>query len=316
MNAKKTTTGRKATTRAANAAKTTRRTAAKTATAHTDSKAQREQARVARWKEHAEKIVGKMNDDDRAILDAAAEAVNLRPVAFLLDAMKEERGLGKRNDCETEINLKVDEDYEAMPTRTRNKHELDEVRAVSFFYTHNHVAGLTHAEKVEVVRRYFRKGDRHLAEAEGRAIKAALAMPPPAGMNRAEIEAQPLGEDPATAYAPTATEIGATVDAAASKAAKVYGEDPALASMFAAATVEENDDPAEHGVFVMANAPDFTHAGMFATALAAEIFPAGHVMTEATPYGEMKAEDGDGYVVSWYIENRRHVSTAHRARKA
>lgn len=69
-------------------------------------------------------------------------------------------------------------------------------------------AGLTDAEEVEVVRRFFRKGDASLSKAEGRALKAALAMPSP-------IDAEPItwadsGEDltiriSGTAYANLAT---------------------------------------------------------------------------------------------------------------
>lgn len=171
-----------------------------------------------------------------------------------------------------------------------------------------------HATEKESVAAYERgrTANADLAELMRAAGLDAAAMKADFG----EIEARLLGEDPATAYRATPEEIVANVDAAASNAAKVYGNDAALASMFAAVTVEESDEPTQPGVFVMTVAPDFTHAGMFATALAAQIFTAGHVLTEAIPYGEMKAEDGSGHVVSWYIENRRHVSTAQATRKA
>ena len=175
MNAKKTTTGRKATQRAANAAKTTNAAAT---TATTTIKAMRE-ARVARWKEHAAKAVAKMSGHNRALLDAAAESVGMDAADFVAWQLTEERGLGKHRDYEAEFNQRIDDTYEAQTTIQRNNHEKEVATTTAAVYGLFGPAGLTDAEEVEVVRRFFRKGDRSLSRAEGRAIKAALAVPSP-----------------------------------------------------------------------------------------------------------------------------------------
>ena len=111
----------------------------------------------------------------------------------------------------------------------------------------------------------------------------------------------------ATAYAPTGDEIAAAVDEAAEIAKAAYGADQALAAMFAGASVEESEEPSQPGVFVMATAPDYSHAAMFATALAAEIVADGHALMEAVEYGELEAPGGKGYKVTWYVENHRRA---------
>lgn len=150
--------------------------------------AEQRKERAARFKNHAEKAVEKMSGHDRALLDAAADAAGMTAAEFVAAQVVDERGLGKRRDLEAQTNLKVDDGYETETARTRNNHERQEVRAIVAVFGNVDAAGLTHAEKVEVVRRYFRKDDRNLDVATGRAIKDALALPSPDRMTRAEIE--------------------------------------------------------------------------------------------------------------------------------
>ena len=160
--------------------------AAKSAT-NTTTAVQRK-ARAERFKAHAAEIVAKTDADNRALLDAAGDAAGMTAAEFVAAQVVDERGLGKRRDLEAQANLKVDDGYETETARTRNNHERQEVRAILAVFGNVDAAGLTHAEKVEVVRRYFRKGDHNLDVATGRAIKDALALPSPDRMTRAEIE--------------------------------------------------------------------------------------------------------------------------------
>lgn len=136
-------------------------------------------ARAARFENHAAKIVAKMSGHDRALLDAAAESVGMDAAALVAWQLTEERGLGKRRDYEAEFNRWIDDTYEAQTTLRRNNHEKEVATTTAAVYGLFGPAGLTDAEEVEVVRRFFRKGDRSLSRAEGRAIKAALAVPSP-----------------------------------------------------------------------------------------------------------------------------------------
>lgn len=171
----KTTTSRKAQTAAAKSATNT-------------TTAVQRRARAERFKAHAAEIVAKTDADNRALLDAAGAAAGMTAAEFVAAQVVDERGLGKRRDLEAQANLKVDDGYETETARTRNNHERQEIRAILAVFGNVDAAGLTHAEKVEVVRRYFRKGDRNLDVATGRAIKDALALPSPDRMTRAEIK--------------------------------------------------------------------------------------------------------------------------------
>ena len=173
MKTKKNTAGRKATTTADNSVSEYER---KHPTGVTPG--QRKE-RAGRFAALAEKIVAKMNGHDRALLDAAAEAVETTAAALVAWQLTEERGLGKRRDDEAMFNRWNDDTYEAQSTLRRNNHEREVAGSTAAVFGMFGSAGLTDAEKVEVVRRHFRKGDHSLAEAEGRAIKAALAMPSP-----------------------------------------------------------------------------------------------------------------------------------------
>ena len=141
--------------------------------------AEQRKERAARFKNHAEKTVAKMSGHDRALLDAAAEAVGMDATALVAWQLTEERGLGERRDSEAEYNRWIDDKYESETTIRRNNHEREVARMTAAVYGLFGPAGLTDAEEVEVVRRFFSLGDRSLSRAEGRAIKAALAMPSP-----------------------------------------------------------------------------------------------------------------------------------------
>lgn len=141
--------------------------------------AEQRKERAARFKNHAEKTVAKMSGHDRALLDAAAEAAGMNAADFIAWQVIEERGLGELRDSEAEYNRWIDDKYESETTIRRNNHEREAARMTAAVYGLFGPAGLTDAEEVEVVRRYFHKGDRSLAPAEGRAIKTALAMPSP-----------------------------------------------------------------------------------------------------------------------------------------
>lgn len=173
MKTKKNTAGRKATTTADNSVSEYER---KHPTGVTPG--QRKE-RAGRFAALAEKIVAKMNGHDRALLDAAAEAVETTAAALVAWQLTEERGLGKRRDDEAMFNRWNDDTYEAQSTLRRNNHEREVAGSTAAVFGMFGSAGLTDAEQVEVVRRFFRNGDHSLAEAEGRAIKAALAMPSP-----------------------------------------------------------------------------------------------------------------------------------------
>ena len=144
----------------------------------------------------------------RGLLDAAAEAVGMDATALVAWQLTEERGLGELRDSEAEYNRWIDDKYESETTIRRNNHEREVARTTAAVYGLFGPAGLTDAEEVEVVRRFFRRGDASLSKAEGRALKAALAMPSP-------IDAKPItygdsGEDltiriSGTAYANLAT---------------------------------------------------------------------------------------------------------------
>lgn len=131
-------------------------------------------ARAARFKALAAEIVAKTNADNRALLDAAAEAAGMNAADFIAWQVIEERGLGKRRDNEAKFNREIDDRYEEESTLRRRNHEREKIRCLVAMYGMFHAAGLTRAEEVEVVLRFFKKGDRHLAEAEGRAIRCAL----------------------------------------------------------------------------------------------------------------------------------------------
>ena len=150
--------------------------------------AEQRKERAARFKNHAEKAVAKMIGHDRALLDAAAEAVGMDATALVAWQLTEERGLGERRDSEAEYNRWIDDEYENETAIRRNNHEREVARTTAAVYGLFGPAGLTDAEEVEVVRLFFRKGDASLSKAEGRALKAALAMPSPDRMTRAEIE--------------------------------------------------------------------------------------------------------------------------------
>ena len=170
--------------------------------------AEQRKERAARFKNHAEKAVAKMSGHDRALLDAAAEAVGMDATALVAWQLTEERGLGELRDSEAEYNRWIDDKYESETTIRRNNHEREVARTTAAVYGLFGPAGLTDAEEVEVLCRFFRKGDASLSKAEGRALKAALAMPSP-------IDAKPItygdsGEDltiriSGTAYANLAT---------------------------------------------------------------------------------------------------------------
>lgn len=147
--------------------------------------AEQRKERAARFKNHAEKAVAKMSGHDRALLDAAAEAVGMDATALVAWQLTEERGLGERRDSEAEYNRWIDDKYESETTIRRNNHEREVARTTAAVYGLFGPAGLTDAEEVEVVRRFFRKGDASLSKAEGRAIKAALSMP-------SQIDAKPI----------------------------------------------------------------------------------------------------------------------------
>lgn len=144
--------------------------------------------RAARFKEYAEQYVAALRDDERAILDEAARNVGTTAVAFISSKLIEERGLGSRRDEKAMFHRWSDDLYENGTSRSRNDHEKQETQGAIASFCKFGPAGLTTDEKVEVVRRYFRKGDRHLDVATGRAIKDALALPSPDRMTRAEIE--------------------------------------------------------------------------------------------------------------------------------
>lgn len=187
----KTTTSRKAQTAAA-------KSATKTTTDATTSRWELEhptgvnddqrKKRAARFKEYAEQYVAALRDDERAILDEAARNVGTTAVDFISSKLIEERGLGSRRDEDAMYYRWADDLYETGTSRSRNDHEKQEVRSAITFFCQFGPAGLTTDEKVEIVRRYFRKGDRNLDVATGRAIKDALALPSPDRMTRAEIE--------------------------------------------------------------------------------------------------------------------------------
>ena len=149
----------------------------KTNTNSKNTASQRKERR-ARFEEHAAAIVAKMNDEPRALLEAAAAVVGMTAAALVAWQTSEERGLGSRHTLEAEANLKADDGYEAETTQARNNHEREVVRNVAAVYGIR-AAGLTQDEELAIVRRYFRKGDGTLAPAEARAMKAALAMPSP-----------------------------------------------------------------------------------------------------------------------------------------
>ena len=207
----KTTTSRKAQTAAAKSATNTTTDATTSELErkyHTGVTAEQRTERAARFKNHAEKAVAKMSGHERALLDAAAEAVGMDATALVAWQLTEERGLGERRDSEAEYNRWIDDKYESETTIHRNNHEREVARTTAAVYGLFGPAGLTDAEEIEVVRRFFRKGDASLSKAEGRALKAALAMPSP-------IDAKPItygdsGEDltiriSGTAYANLAT---------------------------------------------------------------------------------------------------------------
>lgn len=179
MKTKKNTAGRKATTTADNSVSELER---KYPTGVT---AEQRKERAARFKNHAEKTVAKMSGHDRALLDAAAEAVGMDATALVAWQLTEERGLGELRDSEAEYNRWIDDKYESETTIRRNNHEREVARTTAAVYGLFGPAGLTDAEEVEVVRRFFRKGDASLSKAEGRALKAALSMPSP-------IDAKPI----------------------------------------------------------------------------------------------------------------------------
>ena len=185
----KTTTSRKAQTAAAKSAPdtTTDNTASELERKYpTGVTAEQRKERAARFKNHAEKAVAKMSGHDRALLDAAAEAVGMDATALVAWQLTEERGLlGERRDSEAEYNRWIDDKYESETTIRRNNHEREVARTTAAVYGLFGPAGLTDAEEIEVVRRFFRKGDASLSKAEGRALKAALAMPSP-------IDAMPI----------------------------------------------------------------------------------------------------------------------------
>lgn len=168
MKTKKNTAGRKATTTADNSVSELER---KYPTGVT---AEQRKERAARFKNHAEKAVAKMSGHDRALLDAAAEAVGMDATALVAWQLTEERGLGERRDSEAEYNRWIDDEYESETTIRRNNHEREVARTTAAVYGLFGPAGLTDAEEVEVVRRFFRKGDVSLSKAEGRAIRCAL----------------------------------------------------------------------------------------------------------------------------------------------
>ena len=173
----KTSTSRKAQTAAA-------KSATKTTTDNTASELERKyqagvtaeqrKERAARFKNHAEKTVAKMSGHDRVLLDAAAEAVGMDATALVAWQLTEERGLGELRDSEAEYNRWIDDKYESETTIRRNNHEREVARMTAAVYGLFGPAGLTDAEEVEVVRRFFRKGDASLSKAEGRAILCAL----------------------------------------------------------------------------------------------------------------------------------------------
>ena len=136
--------------------------------------AEQRKERAARFKNHAEKAVAKMSGHDRALLDAAAEAVGMDATALVAWQLTEERGLGERRDSEAEYNRWIDDKYESETTIRRNNHEREVARTTAAVYGLFGPAGLTDAEEVEVVRLFFRKGDASLSKAEGRAIHCAL----------------------------------------------------------------------------------------------------------------------------------------------
>ena len=136
--------------------------------------ASKRNARAARFKALAAEIVAKTNADNRALLDAAAEAAGMNAADFIAWQVIEERGLGKRRDNEAKFNREIDDRYEEESTLRRRNHEREKISCLVAMYGMFHAAGLTRAEEIEVVRRFFQKGDRHLAEAEGRAIRCAL----------------------------------------------------------------------------------------------------------------------------------------------
>ena len=157
--------------------------------------------RAGRFAALAEKIVAKMNGHDRAMLDVAAETVETTAAALVAWQLTEERGLGKRRDDEAMYHRWNDDTYEAQSTLRRNNHEREVAGSTAAVFGMFGSAGLTDAEQVEVVRRFFRKGDHSLAEAEGRAIRCALEWEREADANtstntsskdttRAEVEAE------------------------------------------------------------------------------------------------------------------------------
>lgn len=171
-------------------------------------------ARAARFKALAAEIVAKTNADNRALLDAAAEAAGMNAADFIAWQVIEERGLGKRRDNEARFNCEIDDRYEEESTLRRRNHEREKISCLVAMYGMFHAAGLTRAEEIEVVRRFFQKGDRHLAEAEGRAIHCALEWEREADAN-ASTDAKASGPDTTRAeieIAAAARIVGLSVD--------------------------------------------------------------------------------------------------------
>lgn len=173
----KTTTSRKAQTAAAKSATntTTDATTSRWELEHpTGVNDDQRKKRAARFKEYAEQYVAALRDDEHAVLDEAARNVGTTAAAFISSKLIEERGLGSRRDEEAMFRRWSDDLYENGTSRSRNDHEKQETQGAIALFCKFYPAGLTTDEKVEVVRRFFRKGDASLSKAEGRAIRCAL----------------------------------------------------------------------------------------------------------------------------------------------
>ncbi len=141
---------------------------------------ERRAARIERWRKYAANHIANISKELRELLEAVASAAgSASPVDFIVEQLKAERGLDPtRKSFEAEYNLKSDDEWEDVPPLARNNHDRETACfTVSCFY-HVHTHGLTHQEQLEMIRRYFVRGDVHLAQAEARAVRDALQIKP------------------------------------------------------------------------------------------------------------------------------------------
>lgn len=153
--------------------------AGKTAKKNTNTAAER----VTRWRRHVADAIERTDGNPNAVkygMDIPSkwfEEVEGRPMADVVtDWLCENRGIGEENPSpEQEYNQMIDRSYARGTTRQQNIHMRETAHMAVMFHLTNHTRLPVGEDMHDLVRLFYRKGDRGIDNAVVRAIKCAIA---------------------------------------------------------------------------------------------------------------------------------------------